>query len=1109
MKWSRRMKIRKGTVLLCLILLVNAVWISPVEAASNKLDIVFIIDRSGSMGGDIASVKSNISSFANNLSQQGIQYRLGLVSYEKQARVYSMTSDVDQFISNLDTVKASGGTENGLDAIMYAIDNYTYDYRAIKYFVIIGDETIHSSYGNSFSSVRQSLMDYNIILTAIATPELRTHFEQLTLPTKGQFYNINSNYGTTLQGIFEQIQNIPAMTVKFPVENAYYSKQQAFIPQIEVSDEDSDVLTCRYAIDSTSSWKEQTYVTNTERNQTVSFHQLDLSALSQGWHDIYFEVFDGTDSVSETKRIYVDNKAPVISQMDEQVYDASIHLVIGASDDASGMAIQPYQYSIDDASGVWTNSPTYTYTNLQPNKEYEVHVAVKDKVGNTATRSRNITTLAQVPILGTIQTSLTDITVPMVDENPQSTLYQVQFGDLYLGSNHQLTTTPQWITLENKKAVATNLPLNASYPIRSRSKNSDGQETTWSAAVEATTLAPTPSNLQLLPTQTEMSLQWDAIENVLYYEIQVDGKTIVRSNEASYKHSGLGVDEEYSYRVRSVNKGGASPWTEWAYERTLPYPPESPFVDEVVNGQTEVTLHWKAAIGADSYEVLIDGNRTETVTETQFVHQGLRPETAHTYSIRAINRGGMSDYSEEIALVTYPYPPTKPVGIEIVKTNTSIALTYDIHPKAETYEVEVDGTIVDNGLEGTFVHDELGPLTTHKYRIRGVNRGGKGEWSDMMIIQTHPDAPVAPSSLFGTSTKESVSVLYNKVDYAEYYEIEIDGDEIVRNNLTAFDHKELASGEEHVYRVRACNVTGKSPWSVPYTISSLEEKKEDETEEVFALANIGAMVTNKTISISWESVDYDVSYYVEADGNRIDLGQEKVYLDTNLDPMSLHSYKIIAVKEGKESYCGSLMLTTLPNPPDAPEGFVAEAGLDYVQLNWIKNDDGTMYELEVDGNVFMIGDNSIFKDENLLPGTSHTYRIRALNITGTTGWSEPIAISTLSPEFTIELTQGDMIDVSVLLRNVQDFTGKTYILTFDPTKLHVEDLSLFTPKKETEAMEFGPYNMEVSLVDNQIRVQAGIPIVPGTSFDGELNATRFIMLEDGTTTLTLIEEKEQ
>ncbi len=1100
------MKMRKRVFLLCVCLLMNIVGVSPVEAASNKLDIVFIIDRSGSMGGDISSVKSNISSFANQLSQQGIQYRLGLVSYEEEPIGYPITSNVEQFKSNLDNIHVSGGTENGLDAIMYAVNNYTYDYRAIKYFVIIGDETIHTEYGNSFGRVRQSLTDNNIILTAIATSKLRSHFEQLTVPTNGQFYNINSDYGYTLQGIFEQIQNIPALHVKFPIDKAYYSNQQTFIPQIEVSDEDSDVLICRYAIDSTTNWKEQIYATNTEKNQTVSFQRLDLTTVSQGWHDFYFEVYDGTDAVSETKRIYVDNKAPNIDQMNEQVYDRSIQLLIVASDDASGMATQPYQYSIDEESGVWTNASEHTYSNLQPNKAYTVNVTVRDNVGNTAMRSKNITTLAQVPVLGNVQTTLTDITVPMADDNPGNTLYQVQFGDMYLGSNHQLSASPQWIELENKKAVATNLPLNANYVIRSRAKNSKGQETGWSSTIEATTLAPTPTNLQLTPTQTDMTLHWDAIEHVLYYEVELDGKTIIRSNEAQYRHSGLGVDEEYRYRVRSVNKGGASPWTEWAYERTLPYPPEAPFVDTVVNGQTEVTIHWKATIGADSYEVLIDGNRTETVTGTQFVHEGLRPETSHTYSIRAINRGGISNYSEAIALVTYPYPPSKPVGIEIQKTNTSITLAYDRHPKAETYEVEVDGTIVDNGLEGTFVHNDLGPLTTHKYRIRGVNRGGKGEWSDRMIIQTHPDAPEAPSSLFGTSTRESISVLYNKVDYADYYEVEIDGDEIVHNEQIAFDHKGLNSGEEHVYRVRACNVTGKSPWSVPYTIASLEET-EDSGENV-ALTNIGAMVTNRSISISWESIDYDVRYYIEADGNRIDLGQDKVYMSSNLEPRTLHNYKIVAVKDSKEFYCGSLILTTLPNPPDAPEGFVAEAGLEYVQLNWVKSDDGAMYELEVDGNVFMIGDNSIFKDENLLPGTSHTYRIRALNITGTTGWSEPIAISTLSPEFTIDLTQGDIVDVSVLLRNVQDFTGKTYVLTFDPSKLRVEDLSLFTPRKETEAMEFEPYNMQVSFVENQIRIQAGIPIVPGTSFDGELNAMRFIMVEDGTTTLTLVEEKE-
>ncbi len=1087
-------------------MIINIFNVSPIDAANNKLDIVFIIDRSGSMGGDIASVRNNISTFANQLSQQGIQYRLGLVSYESSPKLYPMTNNVNQFKSNLNNIDVSGGKENGLDAIMTAINQYTFEHRAIKYFVIVGDETIHSKKGYDFESVRQSLLDNNIILTAISLNKLESHFAQLFEPTKGQFYDMNSNYEISLQGIFEQIQNIPAMNVTFPVENEYYSGKNTFIPQIEVSDEDSDVLTCRYAVDSTAQWKEEKKVTNTIKNQTVSFNSLSIESLSQGWHDFYFEVDDGTDVVSETRRIYVDHKPPTLNAIDYTPLDKSIRVAVGAMDDESGLAVEPYRFSIDGHEGVWSFSSVSTYANLEPNNMYRTVVEIKDKVGNIEKRVTNVTTLAQVPVIGKINTSVNGMDIQLADDNPSGTFYQVQLDDRYLRSDHQLSSSPQWITLENKRAIIKNLKLNTNYSIRIKAKNSEGIESGWSKAIEASTLAPVPTNIELVPTQTEMRLSWDPIPNISYYELQIDGKSIVRSEIETYQHRGLGIDEEHTYQVRAVNEGGHSAWSGMVQERTLPYPPEVPHLDEIINGQETVGIYWKAVIGAEYYEVLIDEGTTVKVEEPFYLHEGVTPETEYIYRVRAVNRGGASVYSQQEKVVTYPYPPSKPMDIQIAKTNTSITLSYNIDSKAETYEIEVDGTIIDNALDPGYTHEKLGPLTTHKYRIRGVNKGGKGEWSDIIIVQTNPNVPIAPTSLFGTATEESVSVLYNKVEYAEYYEIEIDGKDIVTSKLTAFDHLNLASGEEHVYRVRACNITGNSPWSIPYTISSLDKKDNSDT---FALANIGAIVTNRSISISWEAVDYDVTYIIEADGKRINLGQDKVFYDTNLKANSLHDYKIIAVRDGNETYCGYLKLTTLPNPPDAPDNFSAVAGLDYVQLSWNKVEDATAYEMEVDGNVFLIGDDTVFKDEYLLPGSNHVYRLRALNITGSTGWSEPISISTLSPEFELDLSPGQTVDISILLRNVQDFTGKTYILSYDSAKLRVEDMSLLTPEKETESMVFEPYRMTINKAENQVIMQADIPIVPGTSFDGEINAIRFIMLDQGVTTLTLLEKKNE
>jgi len=67
-------------------------------------DIVFLIDVSGSMGGEIADVRNNVNNFANALAASNIDFRLGLVRFGNSsgANPYlfnsgNLTDDVSTF----------------------------------------------------------------------------------------------------------------------------------------------------------------------------------------------------------------------------------------------------------------------------------------------------------------------------------------------------------------------------------------------------------------------------------------------------------------------------------------------------------------------------------------------------------------------------------------------------------------------------------------------------------------------------------------------------------------------------------------------------------------------------------------------------------------------------------------------------------------------------------------------------------------------------------------------------------------------------------------------------------------------------------------------------
>ena len=96
---------------------------------SGMVDIVFVVDSTGSMSGMISDVRSGIRAFADSLTYAGISPRLGLVTFGDGFNFphgYDLTGSISTFRTWVSAVGASGGAdwkEESLDAIKAAIDS--------------------------------------------------------------------------------------------------------------------------------------------------------------------------------------------------------------------------------------------------------------------------------------------------------------------------------------------------------------------------------------------------------------------------------------------------------------------------------------------------------------------------------------------------------------------------------------------------------------------------------------------------------------------------------------------------------------------------------------------------------------------------------------------------------------------------------------------------------------------------------------------------------------------------------------------------------------------------------------------------------------------------
>lgn len=127
------------------------------------LDILFIMDTTGSMGEEISRLKSTIEIINLNLTALSTRpkIRFGMVLYKDRddeylTQVIPLTGDLEKFRSELDRVGASGGGDEPEDlqsALKDAIKKIAWNSDGIRLAYIITDAPPHLDYGQDYTYV--------------------------------------------------------------------------------------------------------------------------------------------------------------------------------------------------------------------------------------------------------------------------------------------------------------------------------------------------------------------------------------------------------------------------------------------------------------------------------------------------------------------------------------------------------------------------------------------------------------------------------------------------------------------------------------------------------------------------------------------------------------------------------------------------------------------------------------------------------------------------------------------------------------------------------------------------------------------------------------------
>ena len=362
-------------------------------------------------------------------------------------------------------------------------------------------------------------------------------------------------------------------------------------------------------------------------------------------------------------------------------------------------------------------------------------------------------------------------------------------------------------------------------------------------------------------------------------------------------------------------------------------------------------------------------------------------------------------------------------GVEVIRSNlrdgeqtsTTRALSTVGRPDEQTYfpfSVDPARFVAGDNVIAVEVHQ--------------VNLSSSDLSFDLALDATTHQAPPAPTNLHTTTVTATSATLEwtGSAAAAGGYRIYRDGVAVGTATSTSFVDSTLAGSTTYTYTVTAVDDRGvETAPSAPLVVSTV-----DATAPAPPTGLAASGVQWDRVDLTWNAATDNVgvvAYDVRRDGVVIGSSPTTTLADTTVAPLQSYTYTVSArdAAGNSSSPSAQLVATTPPAPSDSTAPSVPAAlritsrTSTSIALSWNASTDNVAvsgYIVSRDGGDLAPTATPGLVDSGLAPGTSHTYRVRAVDASANpSALSSPVSAAT-------HATTESVFDIASVWRYTQD-----------------------------------------------------------------------------------------